>query len=178
MWQKKQFTHVTARSNNSHLKAISCLIKVKTTVWDMQSPTTSYSNKNLVTGIRIRRSCSFYVYWRLMLCLFYSVVPRWSHLVTPICDNLIWIKATKLRQYLSLKRSVFVALCSSRWRTRCESSSCWVWKLWLWQTQQGDSMAATMWGTSCSLRITSTCQVLQGRTHCVGTMTTGTAQTP
>ncbi len=66
----------------------------------------------------------------------------------------------------------------SRWRTRCESSSCWAWKLWLWQTQRGDSMAATKLETSCSLRITSTCRALQGRTRCVGTMMTGTAQTP
>lgn len=65
-----------------------------------------------------------------------------------------------------------------RWHTQCESFSCWAWKLWLWQTQRGGSTAATTSETSCSLRITSTCQVLPGRTRCVGTMMTGTAQKP
>lgn len=37
-------------------------------------------------------------------------------------------------------------------------------------------MAASVLEISCSLRITLTCQDLLGRTHCVGTMMTGTAQ--
>lgn len=63
-----------------------------------------------------------------------------------------------------------------RWHTQCGCSSCWEWKLWLWRTQRGGSMAASVLEISCSLRITLTCQDLLGRTHCVGTMMTGTAQ--
>lgn len=69
-------------------------------------------------------------------------------------------------------------VCLFRWLTQCVCSSCWEWKLWLWQMQQGDSMTATVWETSCSLRITSTCQALQGRARCVDAMMRGAAQTP
>lgn len=65
-----------------------------------------------------------------------------------------------------------------RWHTQCESFPWWAWKLWLWRTQPGASMTATMWETSCLSETTSTCQVLQGRTHCVATTMKGTASKP
>lgn len=39
-------------------------------------------------------------------------------------------------------------------------------------------MTATVWETSCLSKTTSTCQVLQGRTHCVATMMKGKASKP
>lgn len=60
-----------------------------------------------------------------------------------------------------------------RWRTRCESSACWAWKLWSSRMQLEGWMLLLTWETSCWSRITSTCRGLRGRTHSAATMMTG-----